>query len=286
LLHDTPTALWVSLEAHLAKAFVHEHRAELDQRRAELALAGKDADALKAFTALPEAVVFRWIYFREVDREEEVLDELREASKNTEHMYVTSCCALALYRRGQRGDLEEALRVLERRAGTYTDRLLPFVLAEHDYGEEADWPARALRTCKEYAKRTQDGAAVMDAQSVLCLLGMKAEAVEASEALLEQEDRFYTLRRDPIVRCVQYNAGKIKADELIRLAGRSRWDQCLAHYNIAMMMLAEGDREGAKAHFTEAVKTRASGWGEYDLSWVFLDRLADHSWPPWIPRKP
>src|SRR5262249_18714583 len=28
LLHDNPTALWVSLEAHLAKAGVHEHRNE------------------------------------------------------------------------------------------------------------------------------------------------------------------------------------------------------------------------------------------------------------------
>jgi tetratricopeptide (TPR) repeat protein len=77
LLHDNPTALWVSLEAHLAKAGVHEHRGEAEQRAAELKLAGEDADALKRFTALPEAVVFRWTYFREIGKEEEVLDELR-----------------------------------------------------------------------------------------------------------------------------------------------------------------------------------------------------------------
>jgi hypothetical protein len=41
-----------------------------------------------------------------------------------------------LYRRGQHGDLEEALRVLQKKRGTYTDRLLPFVLAEHDYQDK------------------------------------------------------------------------------------------------------------------------------------------------------
>jgi tetratricopeptide (TPR) repeat protein len=291
-LPNNPAALWVSLEAHLAKAGVHEHRDEQPQRQVELELAGKDADALKRFTTppdiLPEAVVFRWTYFREVGKEEEVLEELRQASKNTEHVNVTSSCALALYRRGQRGDLEEAHSVLDRRRGMYTDRLLPFVLAELDYPDKHDWPARALTVSKEYSARTLDAAAVMDAQSVLCLLGRKPEAVEASKTLLAQSDRFYTLRRAPILRCVQYNAGDstMTAEELLHRAGSSRWDQCLAQYNIAMTKLAEGDRQGAKDHFDEAVKTRASGWGEYDLSWVFRDRLADPTWPPWIPQRP
>jgi tetratricopeptide (TPR) repeat protein len=285
LLQDNPTALWVSLEAHMAKAGVHEHLGDPKQRETELDLAGKDADALKRFTKLPEAVVYRWTYFREVGREEEVLEELREASKNTEHMYVTSCCALALCRRGQRGDLKEALDVLERRRGSYTDRLLPFVLAEYDYRHRPDWPARALEASENFAGRTQDGAAVMDAEGVLCLLGKKEDAVTASKALSEQQDRFYTLRREPILRCVRYNAGELSADELLQAAGRSQWDQCLAHYNIAMTKLAEGDRKGAREHFDRAVKTRAWGWGEYDMSWVFQTRLNDPNWPPWIPQK-
>jgi tetratricopeptide (TPR) repeat protein len=282
LLHDNPTALWVSLEAHLAKAGVHEHRDEPDRRRAELELAGKDADALKRFTALPEAVAYRWTYFREVGGEEEVLNELRRASKDTDHVSVNSYCAMALYRRGKPGDFEEALRVLENRPHTYNDRLLPFVLAEHDYPDKHDWPARARKASEDYAAWAQDMAAVMDTQSVLCLLGQKEEAVKASKALLAQPDRFYTLRREPILRCVRYNAGEISADELLQGAGSSQWDLCLAHYNIAMTKLAEGDRDGAKEHFGKAVKTRASGWGEYDLSWVFRDRLEDPTWPPWI----
>src|SRR5262249_9381504 len=111
-LRDNPAAIWVSLEAHLAKAGVHEHREEPDKRAEELKLAGKDADDLKHFPALPEAVFYRWLYFREMGKEEEVLEELRRASRDTDHVYVTFSCALTLYRRG---DLEEALRVLERR---------------------------------------------------------------------------------------------------------------------------------------------------------------------------
>jgi hypothetical protein len=283
LLHDNPTALWVSLEAHLAKAGVHEHLNERAQHEAELKLAEKDADALKPFTALPEAVVYRWTYLREVAREGEVLDDLRRVSKDTDHVYANFCCALTLY---WHGDFEEALRVLENRPRTYIDRLRPFVLAELDYHpDKQDWQARARRALKEFEERCQDGAAVADAQSVLRLLGKKEDAVKASKALLEQPERFYTLRRQPILRCVSYNAGELSADKLLEGAGRSRWDQCLAHYNIAMTKLAEGDRDGAREHFDKAVETRAWGWGEYDMSWVFRARLKkDPNWPPWIPQ--
>jgi hypothetical protein len=284
LLPDNPAALWVRLEAHLAKAGVHEHRDEPKQREAELELAGEDAEALKRFTALPEAVVYRWMYLREVDREKEVLDELRQASKETESVYANFCCALTLYRHG---NFKEALRVLENRPRTYSDRLRPFVLAELDYHpDKQDWQARALKAAEDFTESCRDGAAVADAQSVRRLLGQKEDAVKASKALLKRPELFYTLRREPILQCVRYNAGELSADELLQSAGRSRWNQCLAHYNIAMTKLAEGDREGAKKHFDKAVETRAWGWGEYDLSWVFRDRLKAPTWPPWIPKGP
>jgi hypothetical protein len=83
---------------------------------------------------------------------------------------------------------------------------------------------------------------------------------------------------------MRYNAGELSADELLQGAGRSQWDQCLAHFFIAMTKLGEGDRNAAREHFDKAIKTRAFGWGEYDLSWVFRDRLEDPNWPPWIPQ--
>jgi tetratricopeptide (TPR) repeat protein len=287
-LPNNPAALWVSLEAHLAKAGVHEHRNEPAQRNAELELAGKDADALKSFTELPEAVVYRWLYFREVGKEEEVLEELRLASEKTDHVSVTFYYVLTLYKRGKPGDFEKALSVVQTKRAKYNDltyyRLLPFVLAELDYPKKHDWPARARKACEDFAAWSHDGAAIMDTQTVLCLLGKKEEAVKASKALQKQPERFYTLRRQPILSCLDFNAGDLTADELLQRAAPSRWNQCLAHYNIAMTKLAEGDRKGAQEHFEKAVNTRASGWGEYDMSCVFRARLAnDPTWPQWIP---
>jgi hypothetical protein len=123
----------------------------------------------------------------------------------------------------------------------------------------------------------------MDAQAVLCLLGNKEEAVNTSKALLKQAEGFCTLRRQSILRCLRYNAGDLPVEDLVRGAGRSRWDQCLAHYCVAMTTLAEGDRKGAKEHFDKVIKTRAFQWDPYDMSWVFQARLAkDPTWPPWI----
>jgi tetratricopeptide (TPR) repeat protein len=300
--NKNPAALWVSLNAHLAKAGVHEHRAEehraeperrraeLERRRAELELAGEYAKALKPFTELPillpEAVVYRWLYFREMGSEEEVLQELRRASEQTDHVYVAFCYALTLYRRGQRGDFEEALRVLEKRHPSYNDRLRAFVLAEHDWPNRDRWPARALKAYEDFAEWAQDVAALMDSQAVRCLLGKKGDAVKASKALLKRAEGLYTLRREPLLRCLRYNAGELPEDDLIQGAKGSRWDQCLAHYYVAMTKLATGDRDEAREHFDKVVKTRAFIWGTYDMSWVFLDRLKDPTWPAWpLPRR-
>jgi hypothetical protein len=193
-----------------------------------------------------------------------------------------------LYRRG---DFKKALRVLESKRGSYNDRLLPFILAEYDWPAEHDWPARARKAAEDYAARAQDGPArrfvghtLMNSQTVLYLLGKKEDAVLASKALQKRPELFDTLRRDPILRCLNYNAGDLTADELVQAANGSRWDQCLAHYSIGMTKLAEGDRKGAYEHFDRVVKTRAFIWGPYDLSWVFRARLEkDSAWPPWIP---
>jgi hypothetical protein len=173
----------------------------------------------------------------------------------------------------------------EKKRGTWNDCLLPFVLAEHDWRpDKHDWAVRAWKASEDRPERSQDGLALITAQTVLCLLGKKEEAVRASKTLQKQPERFYTLRREPMLRCLSYNAGDLSADELIGRAKGSRWDQCLAHYYVAMTKLAEGDRRGAQEHFDQVVKTRAFIWAPYDLSWVFQARLAnDPTWPWWLP---
>jgi hypothetical protein len=208
---------------------------------------------------------------------------LRLASERTDHVYVTFCYALTLYRRGGPGDLEQALRVLEKKPRTYNDRLVPFVLAELDYQNKANWPDGAREAAKNFAEWVQDGAAAMDTQSVLCLLGKKEEAVKACKELQNQPARLYSLRREALLACLRYNAGDLPAKEFIDGAKGSLWNQCLAHYYVGMTKLAEGDRKGAQEHFDKVIKTRAFQWGPYDMSWVFQARLAkDPTWPRWI----
>ena len=287
LLRKNPAAIWVSLNANLAAAGVYEHRAEPEKRRAAMDAARLDAEALKDHTALPEAVVYRWLYYREVGEEEKVLEELKKASEVTDHVYVAFCYALTLYRRGGEGDFEKALAVLENKRGSYNDRLLPFVLAEDGHRRGLpDWEARARAAADAFAERSKDGLARMNAQSVLWLLGRKDDAVNASKELLKQPDRFYTLRREPILECVKYCADEIDAVELLKKVKGRQWDQCLAHYSIGIMTLAQGKRHEARVHFDKVVRTRAFIWGTYDLSWVFHARLAKNSaWPAWIPQR-
>jgi serine/threonine protein kinase len=277
LLPDNPAALWVSLFAHLAKAGVHDHRGQLKQRGDELDLAGECADALKPFTKLPtllpEAVVYRWLYFREKNSAEKVLDELQLASEKTEHTYVAFCYALTLYRRGKPDDLTEARRVLEKKPGRSHSRLRLFVLAEHD--------GRALPVVLGQGQAPDSA---LSDQTVLCLLGKKEEAVKACKELREHPELFYTLRGDSIKRCVDYHAGGLTEEELVKAAEGSQWNQCMAHYHIGMRKLAEGDRAAARGHFDKAVTARAFYWTTYDMSWVFLARLKnDPTWPQWIP---
>jgi hypothetical protein len=178
--------------------------------------------------------------------------------------------------------LTHHLRVLQKARGSDNGSLLPFVLAEHDYHPaKPNWQAGALKAYED-VERFRDGAAVMHTQTVLRLLGKKGDAVKASKALQKEPDRLYALRREPLLRCLRYNAGDLSADDLVRGAKGSRWDQCLAHYFVAMTKLADGDRKGAKEHFDEVIKTRAFIWSAYDMSWVFRARLKDPTWPRWI----
>ena len=49
---------------------------------------------------------------------------------------------------------------------------------------------------------------------------------------------------------------------------------------VGMMLLADGDRAGAKPHFQASVATRCFYLGGYDLSRTFLARMeADPAWP-------
>ena len=280
LLPDNPEAICASLEAQLTAAGVYARVGQPEKRSAALSRAGADAQALEAYPALPDALVFRWQYFREVGREADLLEELRRASEQTEHVYVAFYYALTLY---QRGEINETLRVLDNKHGCCSDCLRLFALAEdrNDRGR-----LRVKEAYKDLTGRYQDGPTLMTAQTVLRLLGENQAAVEACRELREHPGWFPVLLGKQQLQFLNYNAGELSAEDLETAAKGSLWDQAQAHYFIGMTKLSDGDRVGASEHFRKAVATRAFFFNTFDLSWAFLARLEkDPTWPSWIQGK-
>jgi hypothetical protein len=51
-----------------------------------------------------------------------------------------------------------------------------------------------------------------------------------------------------------------------------------------MTRLSQGDRDGAKHHFRQAIETQSYSQITWTLSRLILARLEkDPGWPPWIP---
>ncbi len=129
LLKNNPAALWVRLHANLIKAAYYLRHVEPSKRETALAAGKQDAEALAEFSSLPDAVVFRWLYYREVGAEDQLLGELEKANNATDnqHQYVTFYYALTLYKHGE---FEKARDALSGKRGCCIDILRPFVVAE------------------------------------------------------------------------------------------------------------------------------------------------------------
>jgi serine/threonine protein kinase len=277
-LPENPVALSVSLGAHLVAAGAYEDAGEQDKAKSALAQAGGEANALIPFPMVPDAVVARFRYFQYTGQEEVVSEELRGLSEQTEHGPVAYCYMLVLYKRG---DLGKALEIADKRRGTFSvDWMRAIVLTEMPGG-----PERALKAYEELAARYQGSIMLLYYQTLLRLLGRKADAVAASLDCRQHADRLPALERTFFQGLLDYNCELISADELLRTAAGHKWQLCHAHHTIALTKLAEGDRRGARDHFRKAVATRFCAW-TYDQSRMFLARMdQDPAWPPWIPVK-
>ena len=86
---------------------------------------------------------------------------------------------------------------------------------------------------------------------------------------------------------LDYNCGELTDQQLLQEAGSFRWDQCEAHFFMAMTKLADGNRAGAREHFRQCIATGVFRFYDYRWSRAFLSRMErDPTWPPWIPVKP
>ena len=279
--------LTASVHAHLTAAQLLKEGGHEERRRAALAQAERDARALEGFPTHSVAVFWRYAYLVYVGQRDAGYEALRRISEQTTNQWVLLSFARELYRRGE---YQRAAEFLDRRkegpGRTHTFHVVrAYVLAELPDGS-----ARALEAYKDAAALT--GTSDWPAHMVLPVLGRKAEAVAVTRELRHQVE----LRRQAGLmlsaapewnqRLADYSSDLIPAEELLRAAGRSRLNRCMAHYQIGLRLLGEGDRPGARDQFRRCVATNAYLMFAYQWAEAFLARLEqDPAWPPWVPAK-
>jgi serine/threonine protein kinase/tetratricopeptide (TPR) repeat protein len=115
---------------------------------------------------------------------------------------------------------------------------------------------------------------------VLLLLGRPEEAQRLGREALETSELPFRYQKETL----QYTAGIIPADTLIRGAGESRINQTAAVMQIAMTELGKGNSDKAKAFFKECVDVGMFVDGNYWWAKRYLKIMEDNpNWPSWIP---
>jgi hypothetical protein len=193
--------------------------------------------------------------------------------------------ALMLYGRGEfTKALEATERNLSSGRGHWMDRVQRgFILAELP-----DGPARARIAYQEAVAQVSNGWRMIPPW-ILLLLGEKEQAVRAYTQIREEVttprlDGWYWLD-GWYLKYLDYNCGRITADELLKAAGRLPVKLCEAHWDIGLWRLSAGDRAGARDHWRQCVATRAFEDWEWLWARAFLNRMQkDPAWPPWVPK--
>jgi tetratricopeptide (TPR) repeat protein len=280
MLPDNQTVLSVSVFVRLVAAAIYQEAGLTDKRKAVLEEADRYVQALEPFIELPNPAWFMWQYFDEIGEPDKALEVARRSLKRSGSPAAAYMCVLSLYRQGKFIEASECLD--QRRQAELTgDVARGFLLVELPDGHR-----RALDECAELARKYPQE--FWDARlrgNLLMFLGRKEQALSTLRrfrppfALSQDWKEFYEAMR-------QFGCGELSEEGYLAKAGPSRWRQCLAHFEIGLFRLADGNRASAGDHFSKVVKTRA-----WEIQWywslMFHNRLQnDPNWPPWLPAKP
>jgi tRNA A-37 threonylcarbamoyl transferase component Bud32 len=273
----------VSLYANLVAAVTYADK-DPPKRQAALDEARKDFENLAAFPESGWARLIRYRYLEFTGDENAAYQEMREAVSVVKGPWPRTYHALGLYRRGE---FQQALGELakleeENELGAFQATMRMYILAELLAEQLPDRRQQALQAYREELRRHQ-GTTLLFQLTAFYLWGRKAEAVAAYQQL--PPDTLPRLRGDSYRQLLKYNCDPLMtADELLAGSGDSRYHRCNAHFFIAMSLLAQGDKQGAREHFRRCVDTGAFDFDAYDWSRTFLARMARESdWPRWLP---
>jgi hypothetical protein len=246
-------------------------------RQTALELGMKEAPALAKDPDSVDAAWRRWLFLNETGQEEVGIAALRRTWERTTDARVGYFYSLYLY---AHADFQQAVMVTKRcKDECSMDFLRVIALAE----TEPQGHALASRLHKDIAARDLTGWDLFNSQLVLRFLGRKKEAREISHRFLQQPQHFPPVRQGAFRNALEYCAEQLPADRFIASMGGKRGDLCNAHLCIALTALADGDRAGARRHLQLCVDTHFYEFFPYDLSRLWLSRMAsDPTWPPWI----
>ncbi|MCY2986811.1 MAG: protein kinase [Planctomycetota bacterium] len=292
LLPDKPIGPLVSLYANLVAATIYVDQP--DKHRDALAAAKQDFESLGSFPDSGWSAFMRYRYleysleYREQDdayrkQEYEALQEMDRARGKVRSAWPATLYALVLYRRGK---CQEALQVLDGLAqddlGAFQDIMRMYLLPELPEGYQ-----KAVRAYQD-ARGRYEGTSLLFQHTVLYLLGQKKEAA-AKYREMQLPKVLADARGGSYAKLLEYNRGRgssIDAVELLNAVKDSKYHECNAHFFIAMSLLADGDRTGARKHFAGCVATGCFDFDASDWSRTFLVRMhEDPNWPRWIPPK-
>ena len=281
-LPGNPLALALNVNAQLVAAGLFEETREYEKRDNALRQASSAAAPLPQYPHSSDAFLARAYYLKQTTNDVTLVDEIRRANDANDNIFGHYYVALSLYRLGR---LPEALDEASR--GVMSNSAFGGILRGYIVAELPNGPNIAFQ---EFNKAWQRNPSPMDAmtfETTLRLLGRKAEAVQASLQLRERAALLPPARNGWYHRLLDYHCNRLSADDLLKQAGPSRWNQSEAHFRIGLTRLAEGDRRGACEHFRQTVALGVYMSFDYDWSKAFLARLEKNpNWPPWIPLKP
>ncbi|HEY3244718.1 MAG TPA: protein kinase [Phycisphaerae bacterium] len=281
MLPDNPFALAQSVMANLIAAGTYQQLGRTEEQKSALSRAGREVQALEKLSHVPAAAVARLFYFRETGDHDASLAEALNRSRSgirlsdLDEIYL----ALELY---EHQEFQPAIDVLDksiaRGGNTYLKQIFRcFVLAELP-----DGPARARAAVPEL---NASNVFAVYVPAIFQLLGLRAEALAAYQSL-GQKFLDSNPRSEWVIRLLEFGSGQISVERLMAAAGSTRLNRCEANFLIGMSRLADGDRNGARVHFQDAVNTHVIWYVDHTLSRAFLSRLdADPNWPPWIPQR-
>jgi tetratricopeptide (TPR) repeat protein len=265
MLPAHPSALIASLGAHRVAAGSFEDAGDEPRSQSMLKQAEHDAQALEPFASISSVAYERAQYYQSVGRDNDAVAELLRAARQSDDVLVQYNLALALCHRGEPA---RALTVLDRitQPGADPSFLKVWLLGDAGRNEQS------LALYRELRERYPGGLTALFRPSLLLLTGHRDEALSDWKSL-SAANRLPRLRRAFYEKLLAFNCGDLSEPDLMLAAGHSHWDQCEAHYFVALHQWSLGNEAAARTHFQAAVDRRCVGFMAWDWSRLCLKRL-------------